>query len=206
MSLRCADFPLTASSFLFVHCGHGSHTAIVHRSVHHNQTLDRTFFALSDPTRRSILERLAHGPATIGELAEPFGLTLNGLKKHAGFPPMRGMREATRPLSAVTPQTPLAEAEQASRDRSRALSTPDRVAGSQHTICARRHLTTDRDVRHLGQRCCVLHQLVRRGRRTAWTGPDPTGLIASRNTVVMDSTDAVDPGFARLVEEQAALR
>ena len=53
--------------------------------MHYNQTLDRTFFALSDPTRRSILERLAHGPATIGELAEPFGLTLNGLKKHVGI-------------------------------------------------------------------------------------------------------------------------
>jgi len=57
----------------------------VHRSVHHNGTLDRTFFALSDPTRRSILERLARGPATIGELAEPFGLTLNGVKKHVGI-------------------------------------------------------------------------------------------------------------------------
>jgi DNA-binding transcriptional ArsR family regulator len=57
----------------------------VHRSVQHNETLDRTFFALSDPTRRSILERLAHGPATIGELAEPFGLTLNGVKKHVGI-------------------------------------------------------------------------------------------------------------------------
>ncbi len=45
-------------------------------------SLDRTFFALSDPTRRSILERLGRGPATIGELAEPFGLTLNGVKKH----------------------------------------------------------------------------------------------------------------------------
>ena len=48
-------------------------------------TLDRTFFALSDPTRRHILERLAGGPATIGELAEPFGLTLNGVKKHVGI-------------------------------------------------------------------------------------------------------------------------
>ena len=47
--------------------------------------MDRTFFALSDPTRRSILKRLAGGPATIGELAEPFGLTLNGLKKHVGI-------------------------------------------------------------------------------------------------------------------------
>lgn len=52
--------------------------------MHYSQTLDRTFFALSDPTRRSILERLARGPATVGELAEPFGLTLNGLKKHIG--------------------------------------------------------------------------------------------------------------------------
>jgi DNA-binding transcriptional ArsR family regulator len=53
--------------------------------VHYNPTLDRTFFALSDPTRRGILERLAGGPATIGELAEPFGLTLNGVKKHVGI-------------------------------------------------------------------------------------------------------------------------
>jgi DNA-binding transcriptional ArsR family regulator len=48
-------------------------------------TLDRTFFALSDPTRRGILERLGRGPATIGELAEPFGLTINGVKKHVGI-------------------------------------------------------------------------------------------------------------------------
>jgi DNA-binding transcriptional ArsR family regulator len=48
-------------------------------------TLNRTFFALSDPTRRGILERLAGGPATIGELAEPLGLTLNGVKKHVGI-------------------------------------------------------------------------------------------------------------------------
>jgi DNA-binding transcriptional ArsR family regulator len=53
--------------------------------VHYNATLDRTFFALSDPTRRSILERLGGGPATIGELAEPFGLTINGVKKHVGI-------------------------------------------------------------------------------------------------------------------------
>ena len=53
--------------------------------MQHNATLDRTFFALSDPTRRSILERLAVGAAMIGELAEPFGLTLNGVKKHVGI-------------------------------------------------------------------------------------------------------------------------
>ena len=45
-------------------------------------TLDRTFSALSDPTRRDILERLARGPATVSELAEPFDITLPGLLKH----------------------------------------------------------------------------------------------------------------------------
>ena len=59
--------------------------AIVHRSVHYDLTLNRTLFALSDPTRRSILERLAAGPATIGELAKPLGLTLNGVRKHVGI-------------------------------------------------------------------------------------------------------------------------
>jgi DNA-binding transcriptional ArsR family regulator len=53
--------------------------------VHYTPTLDRTFFALSDPTRRGILERLGRGPATIGELAKPFGLTINGVKKHVGI-------------------------------------------------------------------------------------------------------------------------
>jgi DNA-binding transcriptional ArsR family regulator len=52
--------------------------------VHYTGTLDRTFFALSDPTRRGILELLGAGPATISELAKPFGLTLNGVKKHVG--------------------------------------------------------------------------------------------------------------------------
>jgi DNA-binding transcriptional ArsR family regulator len=45
-------------------------------------TLDRTFSALSDPTRRDILQRLTRGPATISELAQPFDITLPGLMKH----------------------------------------------------------------------------------------------------------------------------
>jgi DNA-binding transcriptional ArsR family regulator len=44
--------------------------------------LDRTFSALADPTRREILVRLSAGPASISELARPFGITLTGLKKH----------------------------------------------------------------------------------------------------------------------------
>jgi DNA-binding transcriptional ArsR family regulator len=44
--------------------------------------IDRTFAALADPTRRSILERLGRGSATITELAAPAGITLTGMKKH----------------------------------------------------------------------------------------------------------------------------
>lgn len=44
--------------------------------------VDRTFAALADPTRRSVLERLGRSQATITELAEPFGISLTGMKKH----------------------------------------------------------------------------------------------------------------------------
>jgi DNA-binding transcriptional ArsR family regulator len=44
--------------------------------------LDRAFFALADPTRRAILERLAHGPITVGELAKPFAMSLPAVSKH----------------------------------------------------------------------------------------------------------------------------
>jgi DNA-binding transcriptional ArsR family regulator len=47
-----------------------------------HQPLDRTLAALADPTRRAVLERLGEGSATITELAEPFGMTLTGMKKH----------------------------------------------------------------------------------------------------------------------------
>jgi DNA-binding transcriptional ArsR family regulator len=47
-----------------------------------HQLLDRTFAALADPTRRAVLERLGGGSATITELAEPFGISLTGMKKH----------------------------------------------------------------------------------------------------------------------------
>ena len=50
--------------------------------VQYQEQLDRTFAALSDPTRRGILERLGRSQATISELAEPFGISLTGLKKH----------------------------------------------------------------------------------------------------------------------------
>ncbi|MFN8582697.1 MAG: metalloregulator ArsR/SmtB family transcription factor [Gemmatimonadaceae bacterium] len=46
--------------------------------------LDASFAALSDPTRRGILERLGSSDASITDLAERFRMTLTGMKKHVG--------------------------------------------------------------------------------------------------------------------------
>lgn len=44
--------------------------------------LDATFFALSDPTRRALLARLAEGEASVGELAAPFDVSQPAISKH----------------------------------------------------------------------------------------------------------------------------
>jgi DNA-binding transcriptional ArsR family regulator len=44
--------------------------------------LSATFSALADPTRRAILARLARGEATVGEIAEPFAMSLPAVSKH----------------------------------------------------------------------------------------------------------------------------
>jgi DNA-binding transcriptional ArsR family regulator len=75
--------------------------------------LDRTFGALADGKRRAILERLGSGEATISELAEPFGISLTGVKKHVGVLEEAGLvttekvgrtrrcRVAPRPLDEI---------------------------------------------------------------------------------------------------------
>ena len=45
-------------------------------------SLDVTFAALADPTRRAILARLASGQASVAELAEPFSMTQPAISKH----------------------------------------------------------------------------------------------------------------------------
>jgi DNA-binding transcriptional ArsR family regulator len=46
------------------------------------QTLDQVFGALSDPTRRAILGRLAQGEATVMELARPFEMSQPAVSRH----------------------------------------------------------------------------------------------------------------------------
>lgn len=47
-----------------------------------DRTLDSVFHALSDPTRRAVLQRLAAGPAAVTTLAEPFGMALPSFLQH----------------------------------------------------------------------------------------------------------------------------
>ena len=48
----------------------------------HRDQLTQTFAALSDPTRRAILTRLAEGEATVNDIAEPFAISLPAISRH----------------------------------------------------------------------------------------------------------------------------
>jgi DNA-binding transcriptional ArsR family regulator len=58
--------------------------------------LDRTFGALSDRHRRAILARLAKGPATVNEIAEPFDITLQAVSRHLKVLEAAGLISRTR--------------------------------------------------------------------------------------------------------------
>ncbi|HEV8637788.1 MAG TPA: metalloregulator ArsR/SmtB family transcription factor [Chloroflexota bacterium] len=48
----------------------------------YHATLDRVFHALSDPTRRAMVERLGRGPASVSELASPLAMSLPAVVQH----------------------------------------------------------------------------------------------------------------------------
>ena len=58
--------------------------------------LDRTFAALADPIRRSILARLAEGDATVNELAAPFPVSLPAISRHLKVLEQAGLIERGR--------------------------------------------------------------------------------------------------------------
>jgi DNA-binding transcriptional ArsR family regulator len=53
--------------------------------------LEASFSALSDATRRGVVERLGRGDASITDLAQTFGMTLTGMKKHVGVLEQAGL-------------------------------------------------------------------------------------------------------------------
>jgi DNA-binding transcriptional ArsR family regulator len=75
--------------------------------------VSRVFAALADPTRRAILDRLARGDASVGELAEPFEISQPAVSKHLRVLESAGLisrtRVATTRLSSLRAE-PLREA------------------------------------------------------------------------------------------------
>ena len=76
-------------------------------------SLDTTFAALADPTRRAILARLGSGEASVTELAQPFAMSQPAISKHLKVLEKAGLvsrgRDAQRRPVRVEPK-PLAEA------------------------------------------------------------------------------------------------
>ena len=60
--------------------------------VQHQQShFNASFAALADATRRGVIEQLAHGDASITDLADRFAMTLTGMKKHVGVLELAGL-------------------------------------------------------------------------------------------------------------------
>lgn len=76
--------------------------------------LDATFTALADPTRRGMLASLALGEKSVGELAQPYAMTLAGASKHVGVLERAGLverrKEGRRQLCRLRAE-PLREAD-----------------------------------------------------------------------------------------------
>ena len=63
----------------------------VNQMVHYMPSLDTSFAALSDATRRGVLERLGRADASVSQLAEAFDMTLTGMKKHIAILEQAGL-------------------------------------------------------------------------------------------------------------------
>lgn len=77
--------------------------------------LDATFHALADPTRRGMLANLALGERSIGQLAEPYSMTLAGAAKHVKVLEGAGLvarRKVGRTYMCALKAGPLGEADQ----------------------------------------------------------------------------------------------
>jgi DNA-binding transcriptional ArsR family regulator len=73
--------------------------------VHYStRRLDSVFSALADPTRRAVLARLRRGELSVGELAEPFGMSLPGFMKHLGILQDAGLIERNKSGRVVSCQ------------------------------------------------------------------------------------------------------
>jgi DNA-binding transcriptional ArsR family regulator len=69
---------------------------ILKHMLNQSHSLDRAFHALSDATRRAMLDRLAKGPVTVSELAKPFDSTLAAIVQHVQVLEASGLIETEK--------------------------------------------------------------------------------------------------------------
>ncbi|MCC5969045.1 MAG: helix-turn-helix transcriptional regulator [Pararhodobacter sp.] len=71
-------------------------------------SIEHTFVALSDPTRRAVVQALSNGPATVSELASPFAMALPSFTQHLGVLESAGLivsrKEGRRRICSLNPQ------------------------------------------------------------------------------------------------------
>ena len=60
----------------------GQYGMILKYMLNYSESLDRLFQALADPTRRSMVERLSRGPASVSELGRPLAMSLPAVMQH----------------------------------------------------------------------------------------------------------------------------
>lgn len=92
----------------------GWHQTIVSLLANHTFDLNSVFYALADPTRRAVIQRLGRGPATVSELAAPFDMALPSFMKHMGVLERTGLVRSSklgRIRTCVLEQKNLAAAE-----------------------------------------------------------------------------------------------
>jgi len=89
--------------------------------------LDLVFQALSDPTRRAIVERLGRGPASVSQLAQPFAMTLPAVVQHLQVLEASGLVRSEKVGRVRT-----------CRIESHALSTAERWIAERRTTWERR--------------------------------------------------------------------
>ena len=70
--------------------------SIVSYMANYHASLDAVFYALADPTRRAVVQRLGRGPATVSELAAPFDMALPSFLKHVGVLERTGLVRSSK--------------------------------------------------------------------------------------------------------------
>jgi DNA-binding transcriptional ArsR family regulator len=101
--------------------------------LNQNDSLDLTFQALADPSRRIMVERLSRGPASVSELAAPLEMTLSAVVQHL----------------AVLEASGLVRSEKAGRVRTCRIE-PARLRTAEEWI-SRRRATWERRLDRLGE-------------------------------------------------------